>query len=520
MARPSMIGPTPRPPMQSYSRPSTQRSAPQSNNLAGRPSLTRPATRPAPQSGALPASPRRALPGLGERSATRPDLGNLHRPFERPFTRPDNANPARADGGNRHAGDLRPDGHPGHLNPNFQHNWNWSTNRHHWGDRPWWNTSSHDGWYCGSWNYGWNDPWYHRNYYPYLPWPGYYVADYYPGTAAAIGWGLAAWGLGDLYYQLGYGSYCNPYPVLPVITLTGTTVDYSEPVAALAAQRAPAGEAAAALDAAKLLDESRDAFKHNDYLAALGLADKAIALLPGDSVTHEYRALVLFALGKYPEAAAVLNSVLASGPGWDWATMVQLYDSQQSYADQLRKLEDFTTANPNLAAARFVLGYHYLVCGHLAEAAAEFEAVTRLQPADGVARQLLNLTRSSATPGATNAPAAAPAAAPDPGAAARPATAAPAPQQLVGTWQVDRGKDGTVTLDLTAPGRFTWTFAKAAKLNQLEGHYSINEKGLLVLDSGDSQMVGSVALTDDNRLHFTLAGGPGGDPGLLFTKKP
>lgn len=456
-------------------------------------------------------------------SATRTDLGTASRPFDRSSA----LGTSRSGAANTWwlGSGLHQGGTSGlaasNLNQHFHNNWNWSTNQNHWGFHPWWNSAGHFPWYGNHWNFGWNNAWYNRFYYPYCPWPGYFSADFYPGYTDAIGWGLAAWGLGDLYYQSGYASYCNPYrTALPVVTAGGYGVDYTQPIAAIAAQNAPPDEAAAkqaVAEASAQIDASRDAFKRQDYLSALTLADNAVANLPGDSAIHEYRALVLFALGKYSDAAAVLNSILASGPGWDWSTMVRLFDSQQTYTNHLRKLENYITANPNAADARFVLGYHYLVCGHLSSAATEFESVLRLQPADGVARQLLNLTRNSAKPGE---PSAVPDVPRDSGADSRPAAAPLTSDQLVGTWLVDRGKDGIVTLDLTPQGTFTWTFAKPDKTNKLEGHYSINGKGLLVLASGDSQMIGSVSLDDDKHLRFTLAGGPEGDSGMLFAKNP
>ena len=407
------------------------------------------------------------------------------------------------------------------ANSSVRDRWNWSTARNHWGYRPWWSASACHPWYGGHWDYIWSDNWYQRYSYPWLPWPGYFTSDVYPGLARSIGWGLTAWGLGDLYYQLGWGDYCNPYSAAPLAIAGGGTIDYSQPLAALAARSAPATEDAArqaAADAAARVDESRAAFKRGDYLGALTLADQALAILPSDTALHEYRALVLFALGNYSDAAAVLNSVLASGPGWDWSTMLRLYDSQQSYTEHLRKLERYISANPNAADARFVLAYHYLVCGHLANAAAQFEAVVRLQPADTVAGQLLNLTRNSAKPGASSADpefAASPS-----GASPRPAVTPLDPDQLLGTWWVDRGQDGGVTLEFGPQGTFTWTFAKAGKTNRLAGRYSINGKGLLVLASGDSQMIGSVVLEDAQHLRFALVGGPDGDPGMRFARKP
>jgi len=47
----------------------------------------------------------------------------------------------------------------------------------------------------------------------------------------------------------------------------------------------------------------------------------------------------------------------------------------------------------------------------------------------------------------------------------------------------------------------------------------MNDNGMLVLDAEQSQMVAAVELAQDDHLKFVLAGGPPGDPGLLFTKK-
>ena len=53
---------------------------------------------------------------------------------------------------------------------------------------------------------------------------------------------------------------------------------------------------------------------------------------------------------------------------------------------------------------------------------------------------------------------------------------------------------------------------------ELKGTYGLNDKGLLVLTSDDSQMVSEVALPDDKQMKFVLIGAPDGDPGLDFTK--
>ena len=70
---------------------------------------------------------------------------------------------------------------------------------------------------------------------------------------------------------------------------------------------------------------------------------------PGDGALHEYRALVLFALGKFSEAAGVLNPVLAGGPGWDWTTMISLYPGQETYMNQLAALESYANSKHDAA---------------------------------------------------------------------------------------------------------------------------------------------------------------------------
>ena len=109
--------------------------------------------------------------------------------------------------------------------------------------------------------------------------------------------------------------------------------------------------------------------------------------MPGDSTLHEYRALVLFALGRFGDAAGVIHPVLASGPGWGWETMAGFYPSAPVYDEQLRKLEAYVKGRPDAADGHFLAGYHYLVCGHMEQAFASFQKTVDLQPADSIARQ-------------------------------------------------------------------------------------------------------------------------------------
>ena len=181
----------------------------------------------------------------------------------------------------------------------------------------------------------------------------------------------------------------------------GSEVTYTQPITVVAAQTAPADE-----DTGKMTEQSeshiaasQESFKQETTSTALDGANKAIGEAPGDGALHEYRALVLFALGKYSEAAGVLNPVLAGGPGWDWTTMISLYNSQETYMSQLASLEKYSSAKPGAADARFLLGYHYMVCGHLDRATVEFGEAAKLQPADSVSTQLRDLTAASSNNG-------------------------------------------------------------------------------------------------------------------------
>jgi tetratricopeptide (TPR) repeat protein len=235
--------------------------------------------------------------------------------------------------------------------------------------------------------------------------------------------------------------------------------------------------------------------------------DSAISAVPGDPVMHEFRALVFFAMGRFNDAAGVLNPILASGPGWDWTTMTGLFESQDDYTKLLRKLEEHHQANPDSAAANFLLGYHYLVLGHLEQALELFEHSAKLEPTDTVSAGLRDLIRDSITRRGR-------------GSGERPAAHTVDPDKLVGTWVSKVPDDGTITLVMTGEGDFTWSFDKTGNSGKLTGEFGIYDSNLLVLIAEDSQMAAEVTFAEDSKLSFVLAGGPRGDPGLTFVRKP
>jgi tetratricopeptide (TPR) repeat protein len=383
------------------------------------------------------------------------------------------------------------------VNNNFRYNNNFACRPNYWGARPWWGSANYHVWHHGHWGYGWNSGYYHRHWW----------FDDDNDFAAGFMWGIGVWSLGNLIYDMGYHSYQNPYPA-PVVQ--NTYVTYTQPISVAAAANPPGDEAVAAAAEEKsddALARSRTAFAAGDYLAASAAADEAIAANPGDVTLHEFRSLVLFALGKYGDAAGVLNPVLASGPGWSWETMSGFYGDTGAYNTQLAKLEAYTKASPEAAYAHFLLGYHYLVCGHMANASVEFGAASKLQPADSISRQLAALTADSVPDAGDGAVGAAPVTRPDP---------VPA-EKLVGSWSTDSAA-GKILFTMNPGGDFSWSCTGTENTSVMKGTYGLNDKGLLVLSTDDSQLVSAVSMEGEGKMKFILVGAPDGDPGLEFTK--
>jgi tetratricopeptide (TPR) repeat protein len=395
------------------------------------------------------------------------------------------------------------------IDNNFRRSNNYVYRPNAWGARPWWGAGNCHGWHHGHWNYGYNSHYYHSRW--------YHDDDDF---ASGFMWGIGVWSLGNIIYNMGYQTYRNPYPAPPVQYYAPSTpsapsggsksaISYTEPVSVMAAQIPSGDDSTAELAETKsdeALERSRASFMQGDYLAASKSVDEAIGYTPGDVSLHEYRALVFFTLGNYSDAAGVLNPVLASGPGWSWDTMIGFYNGSEAYNEQLRKLEAYVKAAPDKADARFLLGYHYMVCGHMEKSYEQFAKASELQPADSISRQLRELTKSSIPDGGDQE-------------AAPPDKPAPVPaDQLVGTWVSDRGQDGKVTFTMTEAGDYTWAFMNGDQSNELKGTYGLNDKDLLVLTSDDTQMVSAIEMIDVGKLKFILIGAPDGDPGLEFTK--
>jgi tetratricopeptide (TPR) repeat protein len=362
--------------------------------------------------------------------------------------------------------------------------------------------ANHGNWYHGAWNgnygaYGWG----HYGGYGWGGW-GLGMAG---GMALGGMAGMGGWGYGSSLYNMGYSSYSNPYSATAPVDQTGgattpaqgSSYDYSQPIDTTS----PPPAQATGDDTMATFDESRTIFKAGGYDQALASCDKALQKMPNDTSLHEFRALILFALKRYDEAAGALYAVLSAGPGWDWTTLIGLYPDVDVYTAQLRALEAYCSEHPNSSSARFVLAYHYLAQGHHKTAVAQLEKVVKLQPSDTLSAKLIRIF--SETDGGAPAPA--------------PATDAKS-YDIAGTWAASPASDTQITLSIQKDGPFNWKVVKKGKARTLEGKSSYGN-GLLTLDVSERPpLVGKVTWSDASHFTFQVAGGGELDPGLRFAR--
>ena len=352
------------------------------------------------------------------------------------------------------------------------------------------------------------------------------IYDYFPT------WGVsnyAGWGLGSLASTALYSGYANPYYATIVQAQPATTVvyDYSQPINVAASPPAPS----AVNTTEQVFSAARDAFKAGDPQRALELADQVLKDTPNVPVVHEFRALALFALKRYEEAAAVAYAVLAAGPGWNWSTLVGLYPDVDTYTDQLRALEAQVKSDPGQASPAFLLAYHYLIQGHTDAAAAQFEQVSQLLPNDQLSASFVKALKKLEEPAAKErlaaaTPPSAPATASEPPPAAsqesgepqEPPAPPPPPRNLVGTWKAHPTPELAIVLTLEETGEFSWEVETKGEKQTLVGKAGFQDSTLALLQPEGPPLVGKVTEEGPETFIFTPAGTGGKTPGITFTK--
>jgi tetratricopeptide (TPR) repeat protein len=270
-----------------------------------------------------------------------------------------------------------------------------------------------------------------------------------------------------------------------------------------------------------LFDQARSEFYAGNYEKSLQLTEQQIQKTPKDSIIHEFRGLTLFALGRFEDAAIPVYAVLAVGPGWDWATMSSLYPSVDTYATQLKALEDFHRSNQDNAAASFLLAYHYLTCGHTEAAASQLDNVLRLNPQDIVATRLLQALGDGTQRSNDDVPApkddntaTTPLAVPD--VPALPPAAMVTAEDLYGTWQAQNSKGKTFTLTLTKDGTFEWESKDDQKTIDQKGVFGVEGESLAMEPDGGGVLVGKVTKPENGAFKLELVGGLPDDKALEF----
>lgn len=410
--------------------------------------------------------------------------------------------PNRPGGG----GDIRPPLRPGGGNNTIINNRPINNNlvqvgRPWWGagNRPWVNNAIYHnhGYWCNNFNHwhGGCHPWYHGY------WPGCWNNVW--GINVGNAW-LNSWAVANSCYGWGYSTYSNPFYVQAA--QQPVYINYSQPIqqpAQVAADQPPAQPPPTASES---FDAARASFLAGDYRTALTQVERSLQEFPNDPVAHEFRALVLFALGEYRSASAALYAVLAAGPGWDWSTMSSLYADSTTYRQQLTALERAAAAAPDDPALHFLLAYHFTTTAANEEAKKEYELVHKLLPKDEVTTRLLRAL-------AGEEPKAAVAAAP------KADTPADLELDITGSWVAKRPDGVAIGLTFTADGKFEWTVGQNGNKNSFGGTFGVEDNMMSLERAAGGVLVGQVKALAKDKFTFQVLGGPEGDPGLTFVKK-
>jgi hypothetical protein len=360
-------------------------------------------------------------------------------------------------------------------------------------------------------------------------------------------WGMSTyndWGLGSVANNWLLSDYSNPYySAQAAAQPSPTTVvyDYSQPINVVAAPADPT----VAESTEQIFSAARDRFMAGDYQRAVDLADQVLKQTPNAAVVHEFRALALFALQRYDDAAAADYAVLSAGPGWDWSTLIGLYPGVETYTGQLRALEAYERANPQSSSAPFLLGYHYMVGSHNDAALAQFQKVTQLLPNDQLSASFVKaLQKPPAQVAQSAAPAQAPAQPPAATQAAAPAAAPtqgqapaqapqggpaqgqtastpsppPPPAALDGSWKAQPTPDVTVGLMLKEGGDFVWEVDTKGQKQSIEGQAAFQDGTLILQQSQGPPLVGKVTQSKPDSFTFAPPGSGDKGGGLVFNR--
>ena len=298
---------------------------------------------------------------------------------------------------------------------------------------------------------------------------------------------------------------------------------------------------------------ARDEFYAGNYKLALLSIDHAILGLPDNPDVHQFHSLIYFTLGDYHRAATVAHTVLDAGPGWDWSVLQSFYPSPDIYTQQLRALERYIREHPDEPAPRFLLGYHYLMLGHMTAARNQLARVVTLEPRDKLSANVLaglsrTLNVNPRNPVSGGAAADALTASQAPGGPStiqltsglsqtgmptalgttknvapgpiglQPASPETAAMQLVGTWNATPTPGITIETTLQPDGQFVWKVAQGTHTESFSGAYVRRGDSLVLTRTDGKKMDGVLTMKGNTGFRFRLKNTIPNDPGLEFSK--
>jgi predicted Zn-dependent protease len=145
------------------------------------------------------------------------------------------------------------------------------------------------------------------------------------------------------------------------------------------------------------VDVARAYFKTDQYADAQRHLDVVVKMVPDETNAFQFRSLVMFAQGKYDDAAADAYDAIGLGNTWTAEVLDSIYPDADRYHRQLASLKHAADANPSMPT-HFLLAYHYLILNDLENGRAQLEQVLVLQPEEPLTTQLLAAVSAKLNP--------------------------------------------------------------------------------------------------------------------------
>jgi hypothetical protein len=137
------------------------------------------------------------------------------------------------------------------------------------------------------------------------------------------------------------------------------------------------------------LADAKRALRQGRYEDVIGIVERVMNGSRGGVEAAQIRALALFAMQKYDQAAADAYRVLQSEAAWDWQALRQMCASRPIYVQQLRSLQAAAAQPMASAGVHFLLAYHCLMLDQSDAARAELVKTKQLQPENRLVDHLL-----------------------------------------------------------------------------------------------------------------------------------